>query len=234
MKRTIGSIAVSLIIINLLGCAYPTSSYVYIPPKKAKYDNEILVDKPFEVVWDELVKQLSKSFYVINNIEKASRIINLSFSTDTPDEYVDCGATTREYGKKSNKKVSTYKIAEPSFYQSASRGGELGQFPVVTNVNRETALEGRVNIFAAPEGNSTRIVVNCRYVFSVDASGNYEVRNVIGTVIENGNIPSSTTEIVFNTNQEKKANWGTAGSPEYVSCHSTGKLEQEILDLVRH
>ena len=107
MNRIICLLIPSLIIISLLGCAtYPTSSYVYMPPNEVKYDNEAFVDKPFGVVWDELVEQLSKSFYVINNIEKASRIINVSFSTDTPEEYVDCGISTREYGVKSN--MSTY------------------------------------------------------------------------------------------------------------------------------
>ena len=235
MNRIICLLIPSLIIISLLGCAtYPTSSYVYMPPNEVKYDNEAFVDKPFEVVWDELVEQLSKSFYVINNIEKASRIINVSFSTDTPEEYVDCGISTREYGVKSNMSTYTYKVAETSFYKSASRAGASSQFPVDQNVNRETSLEGRANIFVAPEGNGTKITINCRYVFSAKATVSYETRNVFGTVIQRGILTPSSTEVVFNTNQEKKTNWGTPSEPFFVTCHSTGELEQGILNLVKH
>lgn len=233
MKRTISLIVASLLVINLLGCATTTSSFVYMPPNEAKYDNEIFVDRPFEVVWDDLVKQISKSFYVINNIEKASRIINLSFSTDTPGEYVDCGESTREYGKKSNIMTYTYAVAESSFYKSGAKGGGMGQFPIEYNVNRETALEGRVNIFVAPEGDGTNITVNCRYILSISTSGNYEARNVFGEVFERGIVPPTTSKVVFNTNQEKTSNWGTPSEPVYSTCHSTGKLEQEILNLVK-
>ena len=232
MKK-ISLIIASLLVINLLGCATMTSSYDYMPPKKAIYDNESFIDRPFEVVWDELVKKISKSFYVINNIEKASRIINLSFSTDTPVEYVDCGETTREYGKTPNISTYTYSVAEPSSYKMGARGGGMGQFPIEYNMNRETALEGRVNIFVAPEGDGTNITVNCRYILNVSASGNYEARNVFGTVFERGIVPRSNSEVAFNTKQDKNYNFGSASEPIYVTCHSTGKLEQEILDLVK-
>jgi len=240
VNRTICLLIPSLIIISLLGCATPTSSLVYIPPNEVKYNNEAFVDKPFEVVWDELVEQLSKSFYVINNIEKASRIINVSFAIDTPEEYVDCGVSTREYGVKSNMSTYTYEVAESSFYKAASRAGTSSQFPSILgyqvdhNVNRETSLEGRANIFVAPEGNGTKITVNCRYVFKVELSGSYETRDVIGAVVQRGILPPSSSSMVFNTNQEKKTNWGTPSEPFFVTCHSTGELEQGILNLVKH
>ena len=234
MNRTICLLIISFLIINILGCAtHHTSSLVYMPPNEVKYDNEAFVDRPFEVVWDELVEQLSKSFYVINNIEKASRIINVSFSTEAPEEYVDCGTSTREYGGKSNMSTYTYKVAETSYYKAASRAGAYSQFPVDGNMNRETSLEGRANIFVAPEGNGAKITINCRYIFKVTSSGSYETRNVFGQVFERGVIPPNTSEVVFNTNQEKKSNWGTPSEPQFVTCHSTGKLEQEILNLVK-
>ena len=234
MKKIISLIIASLLVINLLGCAtMMTSSFDYTPPSKAIYDNEIFVDRPFEVVWDELVKKISKSFYVINNIEKESRIINLSFSTDNPVEYVDCGESTREYGKEPNIRTYTYNVAESSSYTAGARAGGMGQFPVEYNMNREIALEGRVNIFVAPEGDGTNITVNCRYILGVSTSGEYETRNVFGQIFERGAIPLDTREVVFNTKQEKKSNWGTASEPLYSTCHSTGKLEQEILNFVK-
>lgn len=235
MNRTICLIITLLIITNLLGCKNFSSSYVYLPPNKAKYDNEVFIDRPFSVVWDELIKQLSKTIFVINNIEKASSgIINLSFSTDTPEEYVDCGRTTWTHKNWSDKEVRIYKTAESSAYKNASRWGTFRPSPIIESVIRETSLEGRVNIFVVPEGNGTRITVNCRYTFKVDISGDYEKQNVYGGVKERGSLPSSSSEIIFfNTIQTKKNNWETSGEPENAKCYSTGKLEQEILNLIK-
>jgi len=99
-----------------LGCAtqgISTRQYTENVPVQIK--NEIVVSKPYTQVWDIMVKEISKSFYVINNIDKESRIINLSFSTNSPTEYVDCRANVhldvqykssrtarRWYGRKSN------------------------------------------------------------------------------------------------------------------------------------
>jgi hypothetical protein len=49
-----------------------------------------------------------------------------------------------------------------------------------------------------------------------------------------GSLPSSSSEIIFlNTIQVKKNNWETSGEPENTKCYSTGKLEQEILNLIK-
>lgn len=237
MNRTICLIITSLIITNLLGCKNFSSSYVYQPPNKAKYDydNEVFIDRPFSVVWDELIKQLSKSIFEINNTEKASSgIIDLSFSTDTPEEYVDCGRTTWTHKNRSDKEVRIYKTAESSTYKNAPRWGTYRPSPIIESVIRETLLEGHINIFVAPEGNGTRITVNCRYTFKVNISGDYEKQNVYGGVKERGSLPSSSSEIIFlNTIQVKKNNWEASGEPENVKCYSTGKLEQEVLSLIK-
>jgi len=98
------SILVGLVIgVAASGCATQgKSTTTYLKPTISEVKNEIDVTKSYAQVWDVLVKQLSKSFYVINNIDKESRIINVSFSTNSPAEYIDCGRTLRTYtqGKK--------------------------------------------------------------------------------------------------------------------------------------
>ena len=80
MKKTL-----TLILILILGgCA--TSSINYTPPEITKIDNQVTIDEDFEIVWDRLVKNLASDFFVINNIEKSSRIINVSFSTNRSTE----------------------------------------------------------------------------------------------------------------------------------------------------
>src|SRR3972149_6139198 len=79
-----------------------TNTEKYIDNSPIQVSNEIVVSRPQSEVWDILVKELSKSFYVINNIDKESRIIKVSFSSNNPSEYIDCGKAYRTYaqGKK--------------------------------------------------------------------------------------------------------------------------------------
>jgi hypothetical protein len=87
-----------MIAIFITGCATQgVSTYKYTDNAPIQINNELVVSKPQSQVWDILVKELSKSFYVINNIDKESRIINVSFSSNAPSEYVDCGKTHRTY-----------------------------------------------------------------------------------------------------------------------------------------
>ena len=91
---------------------------------------------------------------------------------------------------------------------------------MIESVIRETSLEGRINIFVAPEGNGTRITVKCQYIFKVNISGDYVKQNMYGGVKERGPLPSSLSEIIFDKDRVKRNN-----------REASGKLEQEILSL---
>jgi hypothetical protein len=95
---------------------------------------------------------------------------------------VDCGRTTWTHKNRSDKEVRIYKTAESSTYKNAHGGGTFRSSPIIESVIRETSLEGHINIFVAPEGDGTRITVNCRYTFKVNISGDYERQNVYGGV----------------------------------------------------
>ena len=246
-KKTVGKIKIMkkhiflscLFVFFFSSCAMPgKSSYVNSPPPEITIDNEMFIDRPFSEVWDELFKELAKSFYVINNIEKTSRIINISFSTDTPEEYVDFGTTTRTYDSGTEHEEYTYKLAESSSYKLAYKPKMriYGQYGLhgISNINRKTSLDGRANIYIAPENNGTRITVNCRFVLNVNTAGsNYIIKNMYGVTVASGLNQSEDYSVAFNTNQEKRSNWGTAKEPVYITCHSTGKLEQDILSLIK-
>ena len=118
--------------------------------------NEAVINKPFSQVWDELVKGLAKSFYVINNIEKASRLINVSFSTESPQSYVNCGKSIRTYERDNERANYEYEIAASSTYKlAAGRVGQYGQYIGTLHVHRSTSLEGRVNVYVAPQKEDT-------------------------------------------------------------------------------
>lgn len=79
-----------------VGCG-PKADLRYQSPTQTVFQNTAIVNSPFEDTWDRLIKNLSREFFVINNVEKVSRIINVSFYTDTPGDLIDCGMTTRTY-----------------------------------------------------------------------------------------------------------------------------------------
>ena len=92
-----------LSLIILLGIAFVVAGCAaqgtqnYTEPFERDTENQITVPTPFNETWDRLVKNLSADFFSINNIEKASRIINVSFSTQDPGQFVDCGSSRRGY-----------------------------------------------------------------------------------------------------------------------------------------
>lgn len=162
-----------LIMVSVLGgCASSTQSYSAATSHVV--ENEKILNIPFSKAWDQYVAELTKSFFVINNIDKESRIINVSFSVNKPSEFIDCGVTTRTAAHPSiGTQTFTYPTADDSTYLAGVDGtNELW------NVQRNTNLEGRANIYMAPQGNNTLLRVNARYVWSVDVTGQSNVGQV--------------------------------------------------------
>ena len=73
---------------SIIGCA---GKLQYFPPQtNPTLNNEVTINKSKEDVWKYLIPMLGKQFYVINNLDKNSGIINVSYGGD-PEKYVDCG-----------------------------------------------------------------------------------------------------------------------------------------------
>jgi hypothetical protein len=235
MKLRASHAVIAFYAVLIAGCATPgTSNLSYAPPEKsAKLPNEMVVNKPFDAVWDSFVHNLAKSFYVINNIDKQSRIINVSFSTETPETYADCGISTRTYSRGDENHTYTYNVASTSTFKVASRTGASNKLPLTALVTRHSSLEGRINIYVAPEGPNTRISVNARYVLTVKAEGTYVEENLYGNPIARGTLPTETATATFNTNQPVTTDWSTPEQPNTVTCQARGRLESDILQLTQ-
>lgn len=202
------------------------------PAVDERVKNEVLVNQSFDATWDALIGQLAKSFFVINNVEKASRIINISFSTDKPHEYVDCGVAERFFSYRSQKANYSYPVAGSSIYKFAGPWGPYNNLPLVASMTRRTSLEGRINVYVAPRDNETLVTVNTRYILAIRTAGQAELANSGGTVIERQNIVSEPLTISFNTGQTATADELVHGPVQY-QCRSTGNLESEILRMLR-
>jgi len=215
------------------GCATQgVNSFTYKPSIASTVQNEKIVARPQAIVWDELVRELSKSFYVINNIERESRLINVSFISNSPVEYVDCGRSARHYTQGTKVETFEYAIAAPSTYKFAGQRQPTPSMISYAIVQREPSLEGRSNIYVAPQQNdSTRTIVsvNTRYVLNLKTRGTAFIEGVNSNIIRQDPLPERSTQIIFNTN-------ATASSTDQnatITCFGTGKLELDILNMVK-
>src|SRR5438309_2271374 len=120
MKRLLLLVGEWSLILAALGasaCATAGTQTRSLTPAPSQHvANEARVAGSSDVIWDRLVAQLSRGFYVINNIDKASRLINVSFYSDSPAEYVDCGSTDRTYTRGDEHHGYHYQYAEASSY----------------------------------------------------------------------------------------------------------------------
>jgi hypothetical protein len=71
--------AITLVVV-LAGCASATSNYQ--PPSTSARNYSKEVNRPKDLVWNDTVAALGQRFFVINNMDKASGLINLSYSGD--------------------------------------------------------------------------------------------------------------------------------------------------------
>ena len=217
------------LVVGLAACA-PVGSQTtsFAPAPDYQIANEQTVAAPSDITWDRLVRQLSRGFYVINNIDKASRLINFSFSSDSPQDYVDCGTTHRTFDKGDEHDTYDYQVAQTSAFKVGEKRGNLIYTWLLT---RTASLEGRANVYVAPKDSmNTTVSVNVRYILTLNVNGTYETESVIGVPGPSGPIPDpSTTTITFSTNEPHSTDLGSPANPQVVTCHSRGVLEKEIL-----
>ncbi|MBS3954497.1 MAG: hypothetical protein KGZ88_16220 [Methylomicrobium sp.] len=225
-----------LLLLALSGCATPGASKLdYSPPKVPDvHNNEVSIDESFDVVWDRLVGRLATGFFVINNIDKASRLINVSFSSDSPENYVDCGESTRKFSYQKEEKTYVYNVAQDSAYKVASTWGPNNNLPNIAEVSRDASLEGRINVYVAPQSsNETKVSANVKYILRVTTTGTGVAFNAFGTPVQQFTVPSSSSDVSFTTGESGSKNWGTGGSGDSVTCRAKGTLEKSILDMAR-
>ena len=175
------------------------------------------VERSRDAVWNASVPELGKQFFVINNLDKSSGLMNISYTGD-PERYIDCGRITsyvknakgeRTYDFAGAKAQQTYEIMNPS----------VGLF----FIDRRMNLEGRVNLIFEEVGpNSTRVTANTRYVVTRTQT----IRNAAN------NIPQTGTDTI-SFNSGGGASFPAHSQGQSVECVSTGALEREILSAIK-
>ncbi len=218
-------------VLVISGCAAQGVSKIdYKAPAPIRVNNEIVVNKQYPQVWDMLLKELSRSPYVIINIDKESRVINLSFSTNKPSEYADCGSTHRTYVQGYEIETYDFETADPSQFKVATPVQPDKNFSYYVKINRNTKLEGRADIYIEPsdkDSRSTLITVSTRYLWTLKVNGQVFAEHFLGKVNPEKQLPEETRSIKFTTKSP-----GKGSGKDLTICCSKGKLEGEILGWV--
>ncbi|HUD00434.1 MAG TPA: hypothetical protein VMR88_18220, partial [Candidatus Polarisedimenticolaceae bacterium] len=122
-------LAIIAAILSLAGC----STISYSPPEARSFKENIVTllvaRDPF---WKDFVSQLSGQFFVINNLDKETGLINVSYSGD-PEKFIDCGRV---------------RISDETEFP-ASRGAQsYRQWSAlkVYRIDRQMQLDSRMNI----------------------------------------------------------------------------------------
>ena len=215
--RHLRFIVAAVVGLCLTACAGKVD-YLRPTSQAAPSANAKVVGKPLAAVWTASVPQLGKHFFVINNIDKSSGLINVSYNGD-PEQFIDCGRI-KSYVK-NVKGQRTYDFAGAKGYQSYEV-----MDPAVgwLFIERKMSLEGRVNlVFEEVSPHQTRITANTRYV----VQRVYTDRNAAGS-----NIPQSRTDSI-SFNSGGRASFPPAPDGRAVECVAKGALEREILAAVR-
>ncbi|MCG2634536.1 MAG: hypothetical protein J4A00_06380 [Gammaproteobacteria bacterium] len=200
--------------IALTGCAGKVD---YIQPtKQAPASNVKVVNKPRNDVWNSSVPELGKQFFVINNLDKSSGLINISYSGD-PESYIDCGKVTSYV--KNVRGERTYDFAGSKAQQTYEVMNDFELFII----DRKMDLEGRVNlIFEEVSPNSTRVTANTKYIVSRSLTIQSSANNIQ---------QSLNNSVSFNSGGS--ASFPATADGRATECVPTGRLERDILSAIK-
>ncbi len=207
----------ALIVVAALTCGCVATTK-YTEPTEAAVANVKTVERPRAQVWDAVVPELAKSFFVINNVDRSSGLINVSYSGN-PRSYVDCGRVVIENATPQRPRVEFDGAAPSVTYEAIVPAGLL---VARGTMQRSMALEGRVNLVLEEDGPTrTRVTANVQYVLSrrLTATGQY------GGSSQQVDTASFTSRSV--------GEFASAGSQPPLRCRSTGEIERQVLELVR-
>lgn len=203
--------AAALIVAFLSGCA---GSQVYREPtaKPGPRDYSATISAPMEDAWQRVVSNAAKSFFVVNNIDRASGYINLSFSGD-PTLIVDCGEVEgfvqNARGRRDYRFPAAAQRASYEFFDE--RGFLIA-------MDRAMTLNARVNVIMRPESPAaTRLTATFRYVLTrrqdLRQAGTYASRTIEDAVTFS---PGDTAVL--------------GAQQSAITCVSSGTAERALVD----
>jgi hypothetical protein len=164
-----------------------------------------------------LEEKVRAPFFVISNLDKASGLINISYSGD-PARFVDCGSFTVTISGLNAKTQKVDGAAADAYYETVGPVPPYG-FKGPVQIRRQMSLDGRVNvIFEALTPDSTRVTTATRYVLT---------RKIASSVA----VMPQSDSVGFNGNE--KGSFPSRGTTQPLECVATGELEKSILSVIK-
>jgi hypothetical protein len=204
MKTNNGLIVLTVAAVLMSGCA---GNVDYIrPTSQARPSNSVTINLPKDNVWNAAIPKLGSQFFVINNLDKSSGLINLSYSGD-PEKYVDCGIIETDVIGQNGEILNSFPASK------AYQRKEIALFSIL----RKMSLEGRINlIFEEISPNQTRVIANAKYVIARTIT----LQGDMGATPRTENVSFNSSGSAFLDNDFNRIT---------VECMPSGKLESEIL-----
>jgi hypothetical protein len=199
-------------VLPLVGCA-AKQDYVR-PTAPTAPSNWKVIEKPRDIVWNGSVPALGKQRFVINNMDKASGLINITYTGD-PKRYIDCGQVSA-YVKNAREERS-YDFPGAA----ASKSYEVTLPQGLFRVDRKMALEARTNLtFEELTPSSTRVTATTRYVVTRTMH------------VTDANNKSNTLTDTVSFSSAARASFPAHKDGRATECIPTGLFETEVLSLM--
>ena len=130
----------AILIASIMVLSSCAGKLTYLPPTSNNVKRKITIKSSKRKVWKNAIKSLARSFFVVNNLDKDSGFINVSYS-GSPEQYIDCGYI-KSYVKNARGERNYYFPAATSYkeYEVFEDGINL------LFVKRKMNLDGRINI----------------------------------------------------------------------------------------
>jgi hypothetical protein len=205
-------LVILLIFVSMIAISCVIGKVSYIAPQGLQStNNSVLLKESRDKVWMKLIDGIGKSFFVINNIEKDSGLINISYSDD-PCRFISCG-TLNSYvlDAQGNRKYDFPACIEYKEYEEFNMGNLFIS-------RRWITLDGRASIIVQKRNNGTLVKVNARYVVIKDAKIYDPSYSFIRTEL---------SSIIFDSN-------GGESFPDGMKCYANGQLEKMIFNMVKN
>jgi len=141
--KIIKTIALIALILTLSSCM--TANYTKPNHKDTKDNYSVTVHNDFDAVWKQLIQYSASTFFAIDNYEKDSGLITLSFGSSNPSDFITGGH---------------WKASSPTI----NFDGDYVDYMAIHN---NGSLSGKMNIVVTEiSKNESAVKVNARYIFT--------------------------------------------------------------------
>lgn len=161
----------------------PQSEFEYFSPQASpEVENSFVVEERFEVVWDRIMENASGRMFwgdednrsvealvfdppfKVESADKEEGRITLSYNFDDATQYVDCGQSHRTFDFQDEFEEYKYPTASDVSFKEMSTWKSKSEYkPAVLEVQRNTELEGVIEVSVTPREAVTDLQVEATY-----------------------------------------------------------------------